>query len=525
MQTDEKQTDESLGTQSEIEDLGGCKRRVKATVPAAKVVEELDRNYSDLAQTVQIPGFRKGRVPRRLLESRYGEEIESEVKESIVAASFSEVIEERELEVFSSPKFENVRFQNDSDLTYEVEFEVRPRFELPEYKGVEVAAEPGDVTEEDVAAELEKLRRQMAALEPTSPGDIGEDGYLGGSYALFVDGNEVKKEDKLNFQPASGVLGHFYIEDLSARVAGHDWSSEAPLTFDLQVPSHFPDEVLRGKDARLEVLVTDGYAVKLPDLDDEFARTADHETLEEMKKGIRETLEKRKKREAERRIEDRILDKLADATEIEVPEALIEAQLRRNRMSREQALLEQGLSGEQVEELLAREATAEERGVAPADKGAVSTDESATAEERGVARADERAEAGDESAGSAGEGDGEEKGTGAGTTEEIRRSARKYFILEAIATKEKVFVTEQNLDEKLADMARQYGMTADSLRAELDKAERLSEVRQTLKHEKVRELLRSKAKIIGPEPSPESPPEDVTETRDAGGEGETVAEA
>ena len=84
----------TLGTQSEIDELEGCRRRLKATVPGEKVREELDRNYRDLAQTVHIRGFRKGKVPRPLLESRYGEDVEKEVRESIVETSFSQVFEE-----------------------------------------------------------------------------------------------------------------------------------------------------------------------------------------------------------------------------------------------------------------------------------------------------------------------------------------------------------------------------------------------------------------------------------------------
>ena len=481
-QSDESQTEESLGTESEIEELGGCRRRMKALVPVAKVREELDRNYRDLAQTVQIPGFRKGRVPRRLLESRYGDDIKSEVKESIVATSFSEVVEERELQVFSSPKFDNVTFENDADLTYEAEFEVRPEFELTSYKAIEVTRDSVEFDEADIDAELQKIRKQLGELEPAGSGDVGADGYVNASYTLLVDGNEVKRVDKATFQPGSNVLDQFYIEDLADKLAAGDMTSETPFSFDVKIPAHYPDEVLRGKEAKLELAVKEALRLKLPDLDDEFARAAQYESLDELKAEIVKTLKQRKEREVERRMEESILETLVAATEIEVPETLVETQLRRNRMDKEQVLLEQGYTREQVEEFFAKEAAADQ---------ADGAGEDGKTEETG----------GDEN--------------GDNSTAEIRQHAKKFFILEAVAEKEKIFATEQNVEDRSAQMAHHYGMSPEKFRVELERGERLNELRQSLKHEKVREFLRKAAKITNLETTSESEA-DVSD--DEGGE-------
>src|SRR2546426_9442299 len=108
--------DEGLGTAATIETVGPCKRRIKAEVPLEKVEEELDRNYRELISSVQIPGFRRGHVPRRLIEKRYGEEIEGDVKDALLGISFAEVVKEKDLKVLGRPKFDNVAFQKGEPL-------------------------------------------------------------------------------------------------------------------------------------------------------------------------------------------------------------------------------------------------------------------------------------------------------------------------------------------------------------------------------------------------------------------------
>ena len=151
MQTDTEQQEEqhedeeTLGTRAELEELAGCKRRLKAAIPAEKVREEVERNYTELSKMVSLPGFRRGRVPRKLLEARYGEQVDKELKEGLVAQSFSEVAKENELKVVGEPNFENVEIN--TDLEYQAEFEVRPVIELPEYKGLEVESEKKPVAD------------------------------------------------------------------------------------------------------------------------------------------------------------------------------------------------------------------------------------------------------------------------------------------------------------------------------------------------------------------------------------------
>ncbi len=456
---DAKDGGESLGTRAEIEVLGGCKRRIKASVPAEKVREELDRNYKELASTVRLPGFRPGRVPRKLLEARFGEEIEGDVKQALLSGSLAEVVEEEELHVVGSPKFDEVHFESGADLSYTVELEVRPELELIEYSGIEVVRETVPVKDEDVDERLKSFQRKSATLESVDPSKAGLDGVYIGKYSLYRDGAKVKTGVEASFTPSSKVFHNFLVEDLPERVKAWEFVSGAPLKLPVKLGADYPDEVLRGAEAELEFVLEETQHVVLPELNDEFSKTLGKDTIAELKAEVRKSMEDGSVREEDRKVENRILEKLVASTAMDLPEGLIESISNRRRLEREYELLQKGMAPELVKEALVRE--------------------------------------------------------GSGSTEDVRREMKEFFILEKIADKEKVFATEEEVDKRLYLMASLYGIPPARFRDELRETGRLDELRLSLRNEKVRAFLRKRARIVGadgqaissPESSPISSPE------------------
>ncbi len=469
MQTEtENPTEDSLGTQAEIEELGGCKRRMKATVPSEKVKEELDRNYRDLTKSVRLPGFRPGRVPRRLLEARFGEEIESEVKENLLRTSFSEVIDGNNLKVYSFPEFDQVEFAPDADLTYEAAFEVHPEFDLPKYKGVEVddSDRSAAVTSADVDEELEALRRRLGELKPVAFEEgVQADDYLSGSYVLYRDDAEVKDKQDVHFQPRSNVIDSFLVDDLEEQFKTWDLTAEGPIKIEVTVPETFSDEVLHGQKVRLEFTAEHAFRQTLPEINDEFAEKIGEENVEKLKGSLRERLEKRRQEEENRAVEEKVLDQLAAATEMDVPEGLVRVQLQRQQRELKHELLRQGVPEAEVDERITK----------------------ALAEQGGEEK--EEAEA------------------------KVRLAAKKFFILEKVAEKEKIFATEGDVSRYIDELSAQYGVSPADLRSRLKADGGLSETRQLLRHEKVRKYLREKAKRAGGETK------DEAENSKEGGEG------
>jgi trigger factor len=488
---------DALGTRSEVEVVGGCRRRVKASVPADKVRAELDKNYRQLSQSIQLPGFRRGHVPRRLLEARFGEEIEGDVKESLLAESFAEVVEGKDLKVLGSPRFEKVSFSKDSDLTYEVDVEVRPEFELDGYKGIEVEWEGIPLKDEWVDQALENLQVKEAKLVPIGAADAGPEDYFRGTYRLHRDGVLVKTSETVSFVPATGRLEAFAIPDLPERCAAWDRSQESPadpapgspLSIDVKVPADYPDEVLRGVDVNLQFQLEEALRRELPPLDEEFAKHRGADSLDALKAMIRDELAKKLERDEETMVDERILEKIADRTAMDLPEGLLEHQKERVRLANEYRLLEEGHPAEEVERMLRVE-----------------------------------------------------EGQPDSQTEPIRRALKSFFILDRIADLEKIFVMEREVDERLRHMALLYRAPLEVLRGELQKTGRLDELRTLMRHEKVRKLLRQNAKVVrpgiptpgiptpgiptpgiptdpapGPEAAPTGPPPDATPAQAAAG--------
>lgn len=447
----EEAAEERLRATAEVETLGPCKLRARAAVPAEAVRKEIDQAYRALAKSVQIPGFRPGRVPRRLLEARFGKEIEKELKDSLVQLSFAEIVKDKSLAVVGEPKFDNVRFEKEQDLTYEVELEVRPEFELPEYRGVEVSFQPEPVTDADVEAQLRQLQLSQAQLVPIDPREATAADVYRGKYALYRDGLRLTALREVEFVPASGRLDVFFVPDLAERVAGWDAESGAPLAFEVEVPADFRDEVLRGQRVELRFAFDEVLRREPPALDDEFAKSLGQESLEELRREVRESLEFRARRREEIRVEQRIVEKLADSVAMELPEGVLAGERERWRERRKfELVLEGDVDPLQVEQALEKEGEAAE--------------------------------------------------------DDLRRSLKARFILDRIAEKEEIDADDYEVEERVEVLARHYGVPFRALRQEIAEKGRLEAVRDMVRDEKVRAFLRENAKETSPAQGAISPP-------------------
>jgi trigger factor len=456
---DSDEEDDSLGTVAEVETLGPCKLRVTARVEAEKVDTRLDKAYDDLIQTVSLPGFRRGRVPRRLLEKRYGEEVDKDIKEQMLAESFAEVVEEKELRLLGAPDYEKVEFSAGKDLTYETDVQVHPEFDLPKYKGIEVEREVVPVDEDAVDKELESLRRDRTNMVPIAVGDAGDEDQFVGVFKLFDGDVEVKESDQVAFSPKTGRLEHFSIEGLSELVKG--WGRAAagtsdarPLVADVTVPESYPEEVLRGKDLRLEFTLAETRTPEVPELDEEFAKGLGCESVEDLRKTIQERVEKDAKTRENRLIEKSIIERLLEEADLDLPKDLID---RQRKLAEEQIEQKQLASGNDDE--------------APSEEEA--------ADDSGKA-ATLREEAGEKAA------------------EELSRELKEFFLLERIGEKETIVATEDEVKQRVQMMAMVYGVPPATMITQLRESGRLDEIRMNLRNEKVKAFLRKKAKISSP---------------------------
>ena len=433
--------DDGLGTQAEVESLGSCKLKVKAQVAADKVTELLNKNYRDLISSLELPGFRRGRVPRSLVEKRYGEDIKKDLQEALLNDSFLEVVEQNDLKVVGRPKFDGIKFEDDEPFSYEAVVEIRPEFELKKYKGLEVERSKETVEQEEIDKEIDRIRERHASLVPIDRKDAGADDWYFGSYKLISgsDGEEIQADNELAFKPSEKHMHGFPVEDLEDRVKG--LGDEKVLRIEnVDLPDGAPEEWNEGG-VTFEATIEDTKKLELPEVNDEFAKQLNLESVEKLQQEVRESLDSRNDYVADQKVEEKLIEAIESELDFEQPEVLIDDQKQAHKIRLQYQLIQMGKSKEEIEEEVNK-------------AGSIADDD-------------------------------------------IRKEIKRHFILDAIAEKEKVFATEDDVQARILALAQAYNRKPEEVIGELQQGGRLEELRVDIRHGKVKRLLREKAKVTG----------------------------
>ena len=184
---------------AQVEDAGPCKKKISIEIAASRVTEEFEKSFLQINKTVPFPGFRPGRVPRGLLEKQFGEEVESEVKGTLVSDAFDEAMKSNDLTPIDEPDFDidAIEVKEGEALTFELSVEVRPEFELGDWTGMEVQGEPVDVKDDDVDGAVKELLASRATVVPVD-GKIEENDFVVYDATIRVGDDEVYSRENLS---------------------------------------------------------------------------------------------------------------------------------------------------------------------------------------------------------------------------------------------------------------------------------------------------------------------------------------
>ena len=291
----------------------GLERRLAVTVPVSDVKSAEDKAATRYATQVRLPGFRPGKAPAAVVRKKFAEAIRQEAIESLVQEAFKTVLEREQLDLAAQPHVHDLHFHEGEPLTFELHLEVRPTIELPRTSGFRVTRAEKPVTEETLREQLDALRDQRATWTPVteraqpgdmvtvllSTGDGTEEMPQGKEYQIVVGGG----------QAIAGVE-----ELIMATEAGG--TKEGAVKW----PDDFADEAMRGKTKTVRVQVSDVKRKALPELDDAFAReVGDFDSLDALKKAVREDLAKHAEREADADVRQKLMDDLVAANPFDVP--------------------------------------------------------------------------------------------------------------------------------------------------------------------------------------------------------------
>jgi trigger factor len=296
--------------------------RLTIEVPTEEFGHDLDRTYRSIANHIKIPGFRKGKIPKQIIDTQIGREtVLEEFVQAAVPAYFRQAVGDEDLAPITDPDIDVQQLEPGKPFIFSATVEVRPRvsFEESDYTGIEVAKPSTEVTDQDIDEWVDRLRERFSELEPVGrPTQQGD--FVTVDLTVTKGGQKVEqasREDYLYFV-GSGEVG----EKLDVELVGA--KPGAILKASDSLPERFGEE-LGGAAVEITVLVKDVKARRLPDLDDDFAKTAsEFDTIQQLRDDLRERLGEVKEREANAAVRDLALEALIEKVEVDLPESLIE---------------------------------------------------------------------------------------------------------------------------------------------------------------------------------------------------------
>ncbi|CAM2772023.1 trigger factor [Dolosigranulum pigrum] len=397
-----------------FEKKGPVTGQIEFTIERATIEEGLDRAFKKIRGRLNVPGFRKGKVPRKLFNKMYGEEaLYEDALNDLLPRAYQKALaelEDEDFELVGEPSIDIKSMEKDADWEIIAEVPLKPEVTLGDYKNIEVTKQDRTVTDEDVADELESRRQRAVELalkdDAAEEGDtvvIDFEGYKDGEK---FDGGSAENH---SLELGSGQFIPGFEDQLIGAKSGDE--KDVEVTF----PEEYGAEELAGQDVVFKVVVHEVKEKRVPELDDEFAKDVDDEveTLDELKDKIRQQLEKSKDRAATEATDDEAIQKAVENAEVpEIPEAMIDEEVDRQFNLFINNLQQQGISKDQYMSMIG---TSEQ-------------------ELRNQFR------------------------------NEADFNVKTNLVLEAIAKAENIDVTTEDIDAEIKDLAEQYGMEEDRVR-------------------------------------------------------------
>lgn len=325
------------------EKLEGNRGVLTVEVDVEKVKEGLDAAFKKVVKQVNVPGFRKGKMPRQLFEQRFGiESLYQDAIDFLLPEAYTAAIEEAGIEPVDRPEIDVEQFEKGNTFIFKATVTVKPEVKLGEYKGLEVEKFDTTVTEEEVDNEIKQLQERQAELVVKEDGTADNGDTVVIDFEGFVDGEafEGGKAENYSLELGSNSFIPGFEEQLVGLATGE--SKEVEVSF----PEEYHAAELAGKPAVFKVTLHEIKTKELPSLDDEFAKDVDEEveTLEALKEKIKNRIEHDKMHQGEHHVQNTVVDLAAANAEIEVPEVMIETEVDRMLKEFEQRLQMQGMN-------------------------------------------------------------------------------------------------------------------------------------------------------------------------------------
>ena len=388
------------------------------TVDAEEVEKAIERAYQKQKSKISIPGFRKGKVPRKLIEKEYGKGVFYEdAANDMIPTAYQDAIKESDLEIVSRPVIDVTQLESGKDFIFTAEVAVKPEVTLADYVGLEVPKTETEVTDDEVNAEIDKEREQNARIVSVEDRAVEDKDMVTIDFEGFVDGVAFEGGKGTDYPLTIG--SHSFIDTFEEQLIGKNIGEETDVN--VKFPEEYHAEELKGKDATFKVTVKKIQKKELPEVNDEFAsEVSEFETVAEYKDDIKKNLEEKKANEAKAAKQDAVIDKIIEGAQMEIPDAMVDFQVEQMAQDFERRLTSQGLSVDQYFAYTGMDAKQLEEQMKP----------------------------------------------------QALKRIQTRLVLEAIASKENIEVSDEEFNKEVEDMAKAYQMEKDTLEGYLSDSDK-----------------------------------------------------
>lgn len=329
----------------QVEKLEKNMAKLTVEVPAENVEKAIQGAYNKMKKSINIPGFRKGKAPRQLIEKMYGKEVfYNDAIDAMLPAAYSDAVEECGEEIVSHPQIDVVQIESGKPFVFTATVAVKPAVELGEYKGIQVEKAPIEVKDEEIEAQITKEREANSRTVTVDDRAVAQGDIVTLDFEGFVDGVAFEGGKGENYDLTIG--SNTFIPGFEDQLVGAEIGKE--LDVNVTFPEEYGAKDLAGKAAVFKCKVNGIKVKELPAVDDEFAQeVSEFDTLDEYKADIKAKLLKEKEDEAARAKEDAVIGKIIEGAKMEIPDAMVEYQTRQMLDEFAQRIQSQGISLDQ----------------------------------------------------------------------------------------------------------------------------------------------------------------------------------
>ncbi|MCI2947735.1 trigger factor [Staphylococcus caledonicus] len=413
---------------------------LKVTVPAEKVDKALDQAFKKVVKQINVPGFRKGKVPRPIFEQRFGvEALYQDAVDILLPEAYGEAIEETGINPVAQPEINVTQIEKGKDFEFEATVTVEPEVQLGDYKGLEIEKQNSELTEEDLQESIDHSLGHLADMVVKEDGAVEENDTVNIDFDGYVDGEQFEggQAEGYDLEVGSGSFIPGFEDQLVGMKTGEE--KDVVVTF----PEEYHAEELAGKEATFKTKVNEIKYKEVPELDDEIANELDSDanSVDEYKENLRKRLSEQKAEEAENVEKEEAINKATDNVTIDIPQAMIDTELDRMVQEFGQRIQQQGLDLQTYFQISGQ-------------------DESQLREQM---------------------------------KDDAEQRIKTNLTLSAIADKENIEATDEDIDKELEKMSKQFNISVEDIKQTLGNTDI---IKNDVRIQKVIDLIRDNAKYV-----------------------------